>query len=193
MTGNAHPDQTIPLRSVCVRLGESRSGPGLPAGSSWWAWLRPWPSSWPIGVRTNSHPSVSRFKDNSTSRSARRTRLTTPTLRPPVGTTTHRWPPAFTNSQQPTELVVHNLEHGHVVIFYDCSKLTDCQRSKEQLQQLAERYRNWKVTIVPRQNADAAIAVAAWGRLDKLENFDEERITAFISAWRDRGPERTED
>lgn len=91
------------------------------------------------------------------------------------------------------ELVVHNLEHGHVVIFYDCSKLTDCQRSKEQLQQLAERYRNWKVTIVPRQNADAAIAVAAWGRLDKLENFDEERITAFISAWRDRGPERTED
>lgn len=91
------------------------------------------------------------------------------------------------------ELVVHNLEHGHVVVFYDCSKLTDCQGTKDQLQKLAESYSNWKVTIVPRQNADAALAVAAWGRLDKLENYDEARIKDFISAWRDRGPERTED
>ena len=91
------------------------------------------------------------------------------------------------------ELVVHNLEHGHVVVYYDCSKLNDCQGTKDQLQKLAESYRNWKVTIVPRQNADAALAVAAWGRLDKLENYDEARIKDFISAWRDRGPERTED
>ena len=91
------------------------------------------------------------------------------------------------------EQMIHNLEHGHVVIFYDCSKLTDCQGVKDQLQKLAERYRNWKVTIVPRQNADAALAVAAWGTLDKLDSYDEARINAFISAWRDRGPERTED
>ncbi len=91
------------------------------------------------------------------------------------------------------EQVVHNLEHGHVVISYDCSKLTDCQGVKEQLRRLAERYRNRKITIVPRQNADAAIALTAWGWLDKLDGFDEARITAFINAWRDRGPERTEE
>ena len=91
------------------------------------------------------------------------------------------------------EQTVHNLEHGHVVVYYDCSKLADCQGVKDQLQKLAERYRNWKVTIVPRQNADAALAVAAWGTLDKLSSYDEARINAFISAWRDRGPERTED
>ncbi len=91
------------------------------------------------------------------------------------------------------EQVVHNLEHGHVVISYDCSKLTDCQGVKEQLRRLAERYRNWKITIVPRQNADAAIALTAWGWLDKLDGFDEARITAFVNAWRDRGPERTDE
>jgi transposase len=91
------------------------------------------------------------------------------------------------------EQMVHNLEHGHVVISYDCSKLADCAATKTQIRQLVERYRNWKVTAVPRQNADAAIALTAWGWLDKLDGFDDARITAFVNAWRDRGPERTED
>ena len=91
------------------------------------------------------------------------------------------------------EQVVHNLEHGHVVIAYDCAKLADCTSAKTQIRQLVERYRNWKVTAVPRQNADAALALTAWGWLDTLDNFDEARITAFINARRDRGPERTEE
>ena len=89
------------------------------------------------------------------------------------------------------EQVVHNLEHGHVVISYDCRKLADCAGTQAQLRQLLARYRNWKITAVPRQNADAAIALTAWGWLEKLDSYDEARITAFINAWRDRGPERT--
>lgn len=91
------------------------------------------------------------------------------------------------------EQVVHNLEHGHVMISYDCSKLTDCQGTKERLQELIRRYRNWKITAVPRQNADAAIALTAWGWLEKLDSYDEARMTAFIDAWRDHGPEHTEE
>lgn len=91
------------------------------------------------------------------------------------------------------EQVVHNLEHGHVVISHDCRKLADCATTKAQIRQLVERNRNWKVTAVPRQNTDAAIALTAWGWLDKLDAFDDVRITAFINAWRDRGPERTEE
>jgi hypothetical protein len=44
---------------------------------------------------------------------------------------------------------------------------------------------------VPRQNADAAIALTAWGRIYKLDTYDESLISAFIKQWRDRGPERT--
>lgn len=97
----------------------------------------------------------------------------------------------FYEEPYPDELLVHNLEHGHVVIAYDCGKLEDCEGVKAQLRGVFDRYDGWKVTIVPRENADAALALTAWGRIDKLDSFDEARITAFIDAWRDRGPEAT--
>ncbi len=97
----------------------------------------------------------------------------------------------FYEESAPDEQLVHNLEHGHVVISYDCRKLDDCETVKSQLRGIFERYDGWKVTVVPRENADAAIALTAWGRIDKLDRFDEGRITAFIDAWRDRGPEQT--
>ncbi len=97
----------------------------------------------------------------------------------------------FYEQPVPDELLVHNLEHGHIVIAYDCSKLADCEGGKAQLRGIVSRFNRWKVTVVPRQNADAALALTAWGRIDKLDGFDEKRIVAFINAWRDRGPERT--
>jgi hypothetical protein len=89
--------------------------------------------------------------------------------------------------------LVHNLEHGHIVISDDCSKLTDCEGAKQQLRQLVQRFNTWKVVAVPRRNADAAIALTAWGRIDKLDRYDAPRIEAFINAWRDRGPEKMAD
>lgn len=92
---------------------------------------------------------------------------------------------------QPDEMLVHNLEHGHIVISYDCGRLADCDGTKQQLRRIFDAYNGWKVTIVPRQNADAAIALTAWGWLDKMDELDEARIRRFIQAWRDKGPERT--
>jgi hypothetical protein len=100
-------------------------------------------------------------------------------------------PAGFYDAPQEDEYVVHNLEHGHIVISYDCSKLSDCEAVKSQLRDLSNSYRNWKVTIIPRENRDAAIGVAAWGWLDKLDAYDESRIRQFIDAWRDKGPEKT--
>jgi hypothetical protein len=97
----------------------------------------------------------------------------------------------FHEQPVPDELLVHNLEHGHIVIAYDCSKLTNCEEVKAKLRSIVDRFNSWKVTVVPRQNADAALALTAWGRIDKLDHFDEKRIMAFVNAWRDRGPERT--
>jgi hypothetical protein len=91
----------------------------------------------------------------------------------------------------PDEQIVHNLEHGHVIISYDCSKLDDCEAVKADLRQVVERFQRWKVVAVSRENADAAIALTAWGRIDKLETYDEDRIVTFVRHWRDRGPERT--
>ncbi len=97
----------------------------------------------------------------------------------------------FYEEPQADEYVVHNLEHGHVVISYDCSKLTNCEDTKYQLRRLLNAYNGFKVTIVPRTNVDAAIALTAWGWIDKLDSYDEARIRRFIDAWRNRGPEAT--
>lgn len=100
-------------------------------------------------------------------------------------------PAGFYDTPQEDEYVVHNLEHGHIVISYDCSKLADCETVKQELRNLSNSYRNWKLTIIPRENRDTAIGVAAWGWLDKMDAYDEARVTQFIDAWRDKGPEKT--
>jgi hypothetical protein len=100
-------------------------------------------------------------------------------------------PAGFYDEPLADEKLVHNLEHGHVVISYDCSKLTDCDSVKAELRGLVDRFQSWKIVAVARDNADAAIALTAWGRIDKLNAYDENRIVAFINYWRDRGPEAT--
>jgi hypothetical protein len=97
----------------------------------------------------------------------------------------------FYETSLPDEQIVHNLEHGHVIISYDCTKLVDCETVKADLRRVVERFQRWKVVAVARENADTAIALTAWGRIDKLDTYDEDRIVAFVRHWRDRGPERT--
>lgn len=97
----------------------------------------------------------------------------------------------FYEEPQADEYLVHNLEHGHIVISYDCSKLTDCEGVKDKLRRLLNAYDGWKIAVVPRENKDAAIALTAWTWLDKMNDYDEARIRRFIDAWRDKGPEAT--
>jgi hypothetical protein len=103
------------------------------------------------------------------------------------------WKSGFYEQPVADEYLVHNLEHGHIVISYDCSKLADCEGVKTQIRQLLQRFDNWKLVAVPRANADAAIALTAWGWLEKLDGYDDAKMTAFINAWRDHGPEKTAD
>lgn len=86
------------------------------------------------------------------------------------------------------EKMVHSLEHGYVIISYNCS---DCQELVTRLSDLAKAQNLWKLIVVPRPNLDSRIALTAWGRIDKFTDFDEERIVKFIKAFRDRGPEKT--
>jgi hypothetical protein len=97
----------------------------------------------------------------------------------------------FCETPLPDEQLVHNLEHGHVVISYDCGKLADCENVKAELGRLVENFQRWKIVAVARENTDAAIALTAWGRIDKMDSYDENRIRAFVRRWRNRGPENT--
>ena len=133
-------------------------------------------------------------------------------------------------------MLIHSLEHGYVVISYNCgpkapvvnsltykkgdplTKLTDklystmqpispesapkvevklldsfssasCKQLVTNLSMFLKEYQ--RVVIVPRINLDSQIALTAWGKIDKMDKFDENRIRAFIDAYHNKGPEQT--
>lgn len=107
--------------------------------------------------------------------------------------------------------LIHSLEHGYVVISYNCGSAVqdnkeatssaestaaanlseDCQKLIDQLKQVFEKKGKRKLIIVPRPQMETKITLYAWNYLLKLDQFDEEKITQFIDAYRDQGPERT--
>lgn len=86
----------------------------------------------------------------------------------------------------PDEQLVHNLEHGGIWISYRDSDNTDLIH---ELKDIADDY-SLKVILTPRPQNDSLIAVAAWGRLLKLESFDRKQIIDFIKAFINKGPEQ---
>jgi hypothetical protein len=90
--------------------------------------------------------------------------------------------------QLPDEVLVHNLEHGGIVIYYNCPQA--CPELVQQLKDVAGQYRS-KVVLAPRPNADVKtrIQLTAWTWLDQFDDFDAARIKAFIAAHKDKGPE----
>ena len=117
--------------------------------------------------------------------------------------------------------LVHSLEHGYVIISYNCDKKgtvyahgiedeassssteatssalptsftsEDCHKLVDQLISIYEKKGKKKIIVVPRPNLDSRIALSAWTYLDKFDTFDQVRIEKFIDAHRDQGPERT--
>ena len=85
-------------------------------------------------------------------------------------------------TQLPDERLVHNLEHGGIVIAYNGIAKEDVQR----LSALRSSYPRgqWpevKIVIHPHDKIPpGSIAVAAWTRLDIMPGYDEARILAFI-------------
>ena len=96
-------------------------------------------------------------------------------------------------TQQRNEGVVHNLEHGGVLVAYDPSVGQDV------IDQLKAIYASWprdpqfnekKIIIEPYSGMDTKIAVTAWGWIAKFDTFDKARIQGFILAHIEQGPEK---
>ena len=79
----------------------------------------------------------------------------------------------------PLELQVHNLEDGGVVVQYNC----ECPELAEKLRAIVRKY-DKHVLLAPYPGMKTRIALTAWTRLDRFEEFDEKRIVRFIEAYR---------
>lgn len=96
--------------------------------------------------------------------------------------------PLIHRENVPYEMLVHNLEHGHIVIYYS-RDLSDEAASK--ITDLNNEYNgDWDAVLAaPREDQDEELVLTAWTYMLELEEYDEELVDAFVDAYRGRGPE----
>ena len=96
--------------------------------------------------------------------------------------------------------LIHSLEHGYVIISYNCDKTdsvsewkdnSGCQKLVEQIKQVTKKTGMDRLIVVPRPNLDTPIALTAWTKLLKLEDVNEDKIVNFVKEFRNQGPEKT--
>jgi hypothetical protein len=92
---------------------------------------------------------------------------------------------AVYDRELPDENLIHNLEHGHIWLSYRDREDTEAIELFERLQSQFPG----SVIVTYRPANDSRLAVAAWTRLLKLEEPDEEQILAFIARYFDKAPE----
>ena len=82
----------------------------------------------------------------------------------------------------PDEVVVHNLEHGGVGVYYACPN--GCPDLVDELTSVVNDalIDGLKVIMLPYPNMGSTISLVAWNFIDKLEHFDQDRIELFINA-----------
>lgn len=99
------------------------------------------------------------------------------------------------------EQIIHSMEHGYVWISYrpddsgpqSSSATQSAGLRSDEIKKLEAIVKDddWKIVLAPREANDAKIALAAWGRLLKMDDLDEGKIKEFIKTYRNRGPENT--
>jgi hypothetical protein len=95
------------------------------------------------------------------------------------------------NAPVPVESAVHNLEHGGVVIWYNCDggpQPLDEAACDQLLRDLSELVKprvddGMFIVLAPYGMMDNRIALTAWQYLDAFDDFDAERIEAFIASF----------
>lgn len=95
-------------------------------------------------------------------------------------------PGFYENPQQPTKLV-HSLEHGHIVFYYD----DPGEEALEYMKKWSSNFGGtWDgVLAVPGSGLGKAVLIAAWSKTMRLEEFNPPVAAAFVDRYRGRGPE----
>jgi len=92
---------------------------------------------------------------------------------------------------------VHNLEHGGIVILYNCPSGSDCTSLKnsltnyvQNLAPLEPTFNEAKIVMTPyRRGMQKKVALVAWKYIEFFDVYDQNAITQFYENHVDRGPE----
>jgi hypothetical protein len=105
----------------------------------------------------------------------------------------HHYPiwaePGFYDEPADDGYLVHNLEHGYVIIWYDCSFTDDCEALQDQIIDVIVDWDGYKIIAMPRSGMDSMIALTSWGRLAFMDEFNADLIGEFIERFHNDAPE----
>lgn len=96
--------------------------------------------------------------------------------------------PGYYEGLQPPGNLVHALEHGYIVIYYDRPP----SEVKQSLKGWVDAYQKnqWAgVIVAPLPGIGQEIILTAWTKMLRLEKYDAAAAAAFIDRFRGRGPE----
>jgi hypothetical protein len=89
------------------------------------------------------------------------------------------------NEETPQSTLVHNLEHGGVVIHYKGQ--TDDQ--VDQIDSFVESYQDGVISN-PNEKIDKPIVIASWTRMQQCERFSPDAVAGYIQEHCNKGPEK---
>jgi hypothetical protein len=91
----------------------------------------------------------------------------------------------------PAGYLVHNLEHGYVIFWYNCTVISDqeCSDLKSSIKSVMDQVNNFKVIAYPWLSIDVPVVMTSWGRIQKFDNFDSKQAQAFVQANQNQAPE----
>lgn len=91
----------------------------------------------------------------------------------------------------PEGYLVHNLEHGYVIFWYDCEARPelDCTSLKNQVQAVMDEFDSVKLIAFPHPALDVPVVMTSWGRSYPFEQFDPAAARRFVERNRNRAPE----
>lgn len=88
--------------------------------------------------------------------------------------------PGIYTDPVPDEILVHNLEDGDVIVFYQPGKVT--RDEIYALETIVKKYTE-HVIVAPYPTMTHKIAIVAWTRLLSLERVDESLVDTFIARY----------
>ncbi len=110
---------------------------------------------------------------------------------PTSGPHSRTWlPPSIYEAHETTrELLVHNLEHGNIVIYFNRAMLSDSEM--KWLSELTNQYLGqWDgMLMVARDDKEHPLILTAWRAMLRMKAMDQKKVLKFVEAFRGRGPE----
>lgn len=90
----------------------------------------------------------------------------------------------------PAGPLVHNLEHGYVIFWYNCAAYSgDCSTLKESIRMAMKDAGSTKLIAFPWTDMQVPLAMTSWGRILEFPQIDSDLMVAFARNNRNHAPE----